>query len=139
MERSSGANMLINSLYFDASKKYLDTNNNADADLDLTNGYMMHTGRLGWLSYKTRPDITFTTRYLQYVQVHLTKSNWATVKMVMRYLKCHPNFKIVLGLNHKDSPKIYIDAAHVDIPGIKLTKGYIFMYTGAPILWSSYR
>jgi hypothetical protein len=139
MEHSSGANMLMNSSYFNASKKHLDTNNNADADLDLTNGYMTHTRRLGWLSYKTRPDITFTTRCLQHAQVHLTKSNWAAVKTVMRYLKRHPNFKIVLGSNYKDSPKIYVNTTYADIPGIKLTEGYIFMYAGAPISWSSRR
>jgi hypothetical protein len=56
--------MLINSLYFDASKKYLDADDNVDADLDLTNSYMMHTGCLRWLSYKTRLDITFAIQYL---------------------------------------------------------------------------
>jgi hypothetical protein len=59
--------------------------------------------------------------------------------MVIHYLKRHPDFKIVLGSNHEDGPKIYVNAAHADTPGIKSTKGYIFMYTRAPILWSSYR
>jgi hypothetical protein len=59
--------MPINSLYFDASKKHLDANDDVDVDLDLTNGYITHTGRLRWLSYKTRPDITFAMRRLQHV------------------------------------------------------------------------
>jgi hypothetical protein len=134
MEHSSSANILINSSYFDASKKHLDANNDIDVDPDLTNSYIIHTGCLGWLSYKTRLDITFAMRRLQHTQVYLTKSNWAAVKIVMHYLKRHPNFKIVLGSNHKDSPKIYVDTIYVDIPGIKLTKGYIFMYAGALIL-----
>jgi hypothetical protein len=75
IKRSSSANIPINSLYFDTSKKHLDANNNADADLDLTNGYMMHTGRLRWLSYKTKLDITFATRCLQHAQAYPTKSD----------------------------------------------------------------
>jgi hypothetical protein len=131
--------MPINSLYFDASKKHLDANNNVDADLDLTNGYMTYTGRLGWLSYKTRPDITFAMQCLQHAQAYPTKSDWATVKIVICYLKRHPDFKIVLGSNYKDGPKIYVNTTHADTPGIKSTKGYIFIYARAPILWSSCR
>jgi hypothetical protein len=139
MERSSGTNIPINFTYFDASKKKAAADADADADLDLTNGYMTHTGRLGWLSYKTQPDITFATRRLQHAQSNPTDNDWSAVKTVMRYLKRHPDFKIVLGSNHDDGPKIYVDAAHADAPGMKSTEGYIFMYAGVLISWSSCR
>jgi hypothetical protein len=67
MECSSRTNILINFTYFNASKKKAAADTDINADLDLTNRYMIYTGRLRWLLYKMQLDITFATRCLQHV------------------------------------------------------------------------
>jgi hypothetical protein len=135
MEDCHGNNIPMNPSYLDISKKKDD----ADGNPDIIDSFMNHTGQLGWLSYKTRPDITFATRRLQQAQANPTDADWSAAKGVMRYLKRHPFFKIVLGANHDEGPKMYVDAAHADAQGMKSTEGYIFKYAGAPISWNSRR
>ena len=99
--------------------------------------FQKHTGRLGWLSYKTRPDITFAVRRLQHVQSKATMADWTAMKTIMRYLKGHPEYRLTLGKNHKERLLVYVDAAHADAEGAKSTEGFVTMYGGAPISWSS--
>jgi Reverse transcriptase (RNA-dependent DNA polymerase) len=92
--------------------------------------FAKYTGRLGWLSYKTRPDIAFAVRRLQHAQSKATKTDWTAVKTVMRYLKGHADYRLTLGKNHEEGLRVYVDAVHADAPDTRSTKGFVTMYAG---------
>jgi hypothetical protein len=111
--------------------------NRDDATIDDLSEFQTYTGELGWLSLKTRPDITFAVRRLRQAQSKPTKKDWKAVKGVMRYLKGQPDYGVMLWRDHKKGLEIYVDAAHQDHPGAKSTESFIAMYAVAPISWSS--
>lgn len=101
--------------------------------------YREAIGSLLYLSTKTRPDIAYATSYGSRYISNPKKSNVNDVKRMFRYVKGTINQGIQYseGANN-ETIEAYCDADHAGDPKTrKSTTGYIIMYGGGPISWSS--
>jgi hypothetical protein len=98
--------------------------------------YRQHTGRINWLSVKTRPDLTYGIGRLQSRSKPNTADLSATNE-IYRYLKGHPNLAIELGASPNQKLVGYVDSSFQDRENGRSTEAYIFFFGGAPISWSS--
>ena len=98
--------------------------------------YQEIVGSILYLSQTTRPDVTFSACTLSFYNNKPNNSHIKAAKRVLRYLKMTK--ELALQFNKTNSLVGYCDAdwgSNQD--DRKFISGYIFMYKGAPISWSS--
>jgi hypothetical protein len=113
--------------------------NNKEGDPNSSLDYIELTGKLNWLSIKTRPDITQSIARLQRRSSSPTDADFDAVKRIYRYLKSYPRYGIVLGQIPTQPLTAFVDASYADCEKGRSTESYVFMLGGAPIAWSSKR
>ena len=102
--------------------------------------YRPAVGQLIYLSYNTRPDITYA---VQQVAKHLnspTKTHWQAVKRIFQYLKhtLHLNLDIRFkGNTSETNLEIHCDASWASTHDRKSITGYIITMNNTPIYWRS--
>ena len=100
--------------------------------------YQSAVGSLMYLAVSTRPDIAFTVNSLARFNSNPQKDHWTALKRVLRYLKGTINIGILYKQDGSDKCIGYSDADWAgDTSDRKSTSGYIFMFSGGPISWSS--
>lgn len=97
------------------------------------NGYQGFTGKLNWISRKTRPDINYTVFRVLRRNSSPTIEDLKAVKNAMRFLRGSTDWGIILGAKKHHGLEAYIDASFQDHEDGKSTKAYIIIYAGAPI------
>lgn len=99
--------------------------------------YMQAIGCLLYASQITRPDICFAVNMLSRYCSNPGNAHWNAVKRVFRYLKGSINKGLVYSRNEDDIIR-YCDADWAsDTISRRSTTGYLFMFQGAAISWSS--
>ena len=100
--------------------------------------YQSAIGSLMYLAVSTRPDIAFAVNSLARFNSNPQKDHWTALKRVLRYLKGTINIGILYKQDGSDKCIGYSDADWAgDTSDRKSTSGYIFMFSGGPISWSS--
>ena len=107
------------------------------ADPKDVKAYQQAIGALMYLNTKTRPDLAFPIGYLARYMANPGPTHFRLLDKVWKYLEQRPN----LGLYYQsDSTTIegYVDSDWGgDIGTRRSTTGYIFLFLGSPISWSS--
>ena len=100
--------------------------------------YRQAIGCLMYLMIGTRPDIGYAVGKLSQYCEKPTKSNWSSVKRVLRYLKGTRNIGITFRGNSNVQPVGYCDS---DWAGCretrKSTEGMVFLLAGGAVHWRS--
>ncbi|KAJ1527993.1 hypothetical protein ONE63_007921 [Megalurothrips usitatus] len=104
--------------------------------------YQEVIGSLLYSTVKTRIDITFAVNYASRFTSNPTSQDVANVKRTLAYLNAHPKCGIFYSADNTKSKEVHIvsycdsDYAgnHTDS---KSTTGYVLMYAGGPISWTS--
>jgi hypothetical protein len=102
-----------------------------------TEDFITITGSCNWLATRTRPDITLATGKLQRQSSAPSERDLRAAKGILRFLKSHARYGIILNRDPSQDLVLYTDAAHQDNPDGKSTESHIIMYGGAPMLWHS--
>ena len=91
-----------------------------------------------YLTVSTRPDIAFAVYNLARFNSKPQKEHWTALKRILRYLKGTTNIGILYNQDGSDKCVGYSDANWAgDTSDRNSTSGYIFMFSGGPISWSS--
>lgn len=103
--------------------------------------YRQAVGALMYLMVATRPDIAYAVGVVSRTLEHPSKSDWARVKRIFRYLKGTENFGITYKPNFKKGTlECYSDADHGgDESTGRSTTGVVCLYAGGAISWLSQR
>ena len=103
--------------------------------------YQRGTGGLNWLSTKTRPDITRTSRYLSRFNARPTPKSWQTLKHCLRYVKGSLDYSIIFSGHDIPSPfpTAFSDSdwGGPHTGNRRSVTGYVFLLAGGPIAWNS--
>ena len=100
-------------------------------------GYAELIGSLMYLSVCTRPDIAQAVGALARYMAQPTMLHWQAAKGVLRYLAGTADFGINFG-GAKAGLEAYCDADYAgDIDTRRSTTGYVFIFNGGAISWSS--
>lgn len=109
-----------------------------EKDIDRTIPYQEAIGCLLYLSQGTRPDITYIVNTLSRYNNKPTTQHWVAIKRILRYLKGTINMKLTYTANGTDNIIGYCDADWArDTEDRRSCTGYIFLFQGAAISWSS--
>ena len=101
--------------------------------------YRETIGSLLYLSNKTRPDIGFAVNYCSRYVEKPTNQRIRDTKRIMRYLNSTKEYGISYDANTDEDKVIaYCDSDFAgDTETRKSTTGYVIIYCGGPISWSS--
>ncbi|KAL7278123.1 hypothetical protein ACG7TL_008094 [Trametes sanguinea] len=98
--------------------------------------YAQLVGSLMYAAISTRPDISFATSTLARFMSDPATIHWEAAKRVLRYLKGTRNHVLTLGLTSE--PLVgFTDADWASQAHRHSISGYVFMYSGSVISWSS--
>lgn len=103
--------------------------------------YREAIGSLLFLARISRPDIEFSVNFASQFLECYNNEHWQAVKRIFRYLKGTSDFGIVFG-NSGSSLKLvgFTDADYAGcIDTRKSRSGYVFLFNGSPVSWSSQR
>ena len=103
--------------------------------------YREAVGSLLYLATCTRPDISYAVSVVSQSLSKPTRTHWEKVKRIFRYLKGTSGLGIMYkhGLN-SDRLIAYSDADYAgDIVTRRSTSGFVCMFMGGPVSWSSQR
>lgn len=104
---------------------------------ELINQYQQEIGSILYLTTKTRPDIAYVTGVLSRYMANPGPEHFQALEKLWKYLAAQPD----LGLNyHSQSPRLvgYCDSDWGGDKGNRRsTTGYIYLFRGTPISWSS--
>ena len=103
--------------------------------------YREAVGSLLYLATCTRPDISYAVSVVSQSLSKPTRTHWEKVKRIFRYLKGTSELGILYkhGLN-SDRLIAYSDADYAgDIVTRRSTSGFVCMFMGGPVSWSSQR
>ncbi|EED12696.1 conserved hypothetical protein [Talaromyces stipitatus ATCC 10500] len=99
--------------------------------------YQKIVGSLNWLEFKTRPDICFAVRFLQWKQKEPIKDDMEHTKGVLRYLRAHSNLGLTLNKDPKRGLQLFTDSSFTDHPDSKSSQGWCLFWAGCPIAWDT--
>ncbi|EED13506.1 hypothetical protein TSTA_097620 [Talaromyces stipitatus ATCC 10500] len=99
--------------------------------------YQKIVGSLNWLEFKTRPDICFAVRFLQWKQKEPIKDDMERTKGVLRYLRAHSNLGLTLNKDPKRGLQLFTDSSFADHPDGKSSQGWCLFWAGCPIAWDT--
>ena len=103
--------------------------------------YQRIIGCLLYLMHCTRPDLAYAVIKLSQFASAPQNHHWEDIKRILRYLRGTTNARLILGkrnTNADDADLVgFFDAAHGDTIDRRSTGGYIFLYHGSPISWTS--
>lgn len=107
---------------------------NKDEEFD--GPYQALIGSLLYLSTTCRPDITYPVTYLSQFNVRPTVTAWKSAKRILRYLLGTQNNSIYY---RKCQTNLFgfSDAAYANNFDMKSFGGYIFLFAGGAISWST--
>jgi transposase InsO family protein len=106
-------------------------------DEQLLKEYRKILGKENWLTCKTRPDIAFSVGRLQHKSEEPTTQDKNASKRILRYLKKHPNYGLLLNQAPGEGLNLFTDSAFADHPDGKSTEGWVLFWAGTPIAWCS--
>jgi len=109
-----------------------------DLPMDTSGRYQELVGSLLYLAASVRPDIAFAANTLARFMSQPEESHWSAAKGVFRYLAG----TVDLGLQYGGSGELEgaVDADYNGCPDTRRsTTGWVFMYGGGAISWSSKR
>lgn len=98
--------------------------------------YQQEIGSILYLTTKTRPDIAYITGLLSRFMANPGPEHFQALEKLWKYLAKYPK----LGLNYHSEPELlgYCDSDWGgDIGTRRSTTGYIYLFRGSPIAWSS--
>ncbi|MFS7989867.1 putative RNA-directed DNA polymerase [Helianthus anomalus] len=99
--------------------------------------YMSLVGSLMYLKV-TRPDLMYVVSLLSRFMSKPKEEHMAVAKRVLRYVKGSINFGLFYGRNLNQKLQIYTDSDYArDTEDRRCTSGYVCMFNGAAISWSS--
>ena len=103
--------------------------------------YRSLVGRLLWACLCTRPDLQFAVSKLSSKVAYPTESDMKLLKKCLRYIKGTLEYRLVFKKNTGVNVKLlgYSDASHGNEEKRTSQDGYIFLWNGTPISWSSRR
>ena len=98
-------------------------------------------GRLLWACLCTGPDLQFAVSKLSSKVAYPTESDMKLLKKCLRYIKGTLDYRLVFKKNTGVNVKLlgYSDASHGNEEKRTSQDGYIFLWNGTPISWSSRR
>lgn len=103
--------------------------------------YREAVGSLLFAARISRPDIEFSVNYASQFLECFGQEHWKFVQKILRYLKGTVDFGITFG--DSGSPGNLLGFTDADYAGCldtrKSRSGFVFMFNGAPISWSSQR
>ena len=100
--------------------------------------YQSAVGSLMYLAVSTRPDISYAVNNLARFNSNPQKEHWTALKRVLRYLNGTINHGLLYKQGGPERLVGYSDADWAgDLSDRKSTSGYIFMFSGGPVSWSS--
>lgn len=104
--------------------------------------YLSAVGALNYLACCTRPDIAQAVGALARYSTAPTNQHWQLVKGVLRYLHSTQVVGLKLGGDHNSVHKPLIGYCDAnwggDLDSRRSTTGYVFLYCGAAVSWSSH-
>ncbi|XP_055910669.1 uncharacterized protein LOC129945033 [Eupeodes corollae] len=122
----------------DPNNKLVTSTNDEDVLVDVP--YQEAIGSLLYISQGTRPGISYSVNMLSRFNSRPGSQHWAAVKRVMRYLKGTQNFKLVFAKHQNENVIGFCDADWAsNTEDRRSCTGYVFMFQGAAISWSSRR
>jgi hypothetical protein len=106
--------------------------------------YRSLIGCLQYLAQCTRPDISLAVGKLARFVENPGRAHWKAAKRVLRYLKHTKEFGVQFGWNNEEDMRHlfgYVDASYADTDNgkRKSTTGFVFMFGGGAVSWTSYR
>ncbi len=102
--------------------------------------YMSLVGSLIYLSVVSRPDISYAVGKVSQKMSNPTQSDWIAAKRILRYLKNEKSTGPTYGKHGSTILTGYSDSDWAgDLETRRSTSGYIFLFGGAAISWSSKR
>jgi hypothetical protein len=104
--------------------------------------YQRAVGTLFYLANGTRPDLSYAVAWVARFSSCPTEGHVKAVKRILRYLKGTMDIGIKFGgsPNGKTDLIGYVDADYAGcMESRRSTSGFVFMYNGGPISWSSKR
>jgi len=116
----------------DPSIKLLPNEGDAISQLE----YARAIGCLMYAMTSTRPDIAYAVGQLSRYTSNPSMQHWQAVRRVFKYLKRTMEY----GLCYRGYPSVlegYSDASWISNRDHSSTSGWVFMYGGGPISWSS--
>lgn len=112
------------------------TKSTAGEDVN-SNQYISLIGSLMYLTV-TRPDLMYVVSLLSRFMENPKEEHMAAAKQVLRYVKGTRNFGLHFERNLNQKLKVYTDSDYArDIEDWKCTSGYICLFNGGAICWSS--
>ena len=109
--------------------------------------YRSIVGKLNYLEKSSRPDITFATHSCARFCENPGATHFQAVEHIVKYLKKTREKGIIMKPNKSKSLEVYADAdfsgnwykptAADDASTAKSRSGYLVLYAGCPIIWSS--
>ena len=101
--------------------------------------YREAIGSLMYLMAVSRPDIAFAVGQASRHCENPQPQHWAAVKRIFAYLQGTINYGICYGLN-QNGLRGYSDSDYAGDPNTrKSTTGFLFLFNGGPVAWSSKR
>lgn len=99
--------------------------------------YFKRVGGFNWLEFKTRPDISFAVRFLQWKMKAPDTADMDRTKALFRYLIENDDLALPLNQDPKRGLELYSDSSHADHPDGHSTQGWILFWAGCPIAWGT--
>jgi hypothetical protein len=94
-------------------------------------------GALLWLSLNTRPDISYAVARLAQFVSEPTPVAYAMAARILRYLRGTLDYAISFSADARQPLQAFADADWAGDSDRRSQSGFIFMYAGGPIAWSS--
>ncbi|KAI3501210.1 hypothetical protein L1887_29073 [Cichorium endivia] len=108
----------------------------AGKDVDSTL-YMSLIGSLMYLTV-TRPNLMYVVSLLARFMAKPKEEHMAIAKRVLRYVKGTMNYGLHYGKDREQKLRVYTDSNYArDLEDRKSTSGYVCLFNGAAICWSS--
>lgn len=107
--------------------------------------YRQVVGSLLYLSNKTRPDLSYSVNFASRHIQNPTEEDITKVKRILRYLKGTTDLGIFYSSDNSPEMNViyaYSDSDYAQTGGEekrKSTTGYVLMYAGGPISWTSHK
>lgn len=101
--------------------------------------FLQMIGSFWWLAQITRPDILYATHRIAKHQNKPCKKLWGWIQRVLKYLVRFPDTPLFLPTFSPSIPVLqaYVDAAFNTEEGSKSRTGWVYLFLGAPVAWSS--
>ena len=99
--------------------------------------YQQLVGCLLFLVHGSRPDIAYAVIRLSQFSSRPELHHWDALKRILRYLKGTIHATLVLGQRSDTYLEGYFDAAYADNGDKRSSGGYVFLFYGSLVSWSS--